>query len=154
MKIVEPATMLTDYLLAAVSLVLAFKLFPRKAFSWQDGRFLWSIGFVIAATAAVTGGTFHGFALYLEPATRHTLWIVTVYLIGAATGFMLSGTFVEPRKSKPILIAGLAVTLVGLAVVKSKIQLHPSFNHNDLYHLIQIGAFYLFYRGMRPPPNG
>ena len=26
---------------------------------------------------------------------------------------------------------------------------HPSFNHNDLYHVIQVAAMFLLYRGAR-----
>jgi hypothetical protein len=31
----------------------------------------------------------------------------------------------------------------------SGIALHPHFNHNDLYHVVQIAAMLLFYRGIR-----
>ena len=39
------------------------------------------------------------------------------------------------------------VSLAGLAVLILKLSPHPSFNHNDLYHLIQMGGLYCLYRG-------
>jgi hypothetical protein len=35
------------------------------------------------------------------------------------------------------------------AAQASKIDLHPHFNHNDLYHLIQVAAIVAFHRGIR-----
>ena len=46
-------------------------------------------------------------------------------------------------------LGGVTVSLVAAFVQMRKVRLHQHFNHNDLYHLIQIGACYLFYRGGR-----
>jgi uncharacterized protein DUF6962 len=40
------------------------------------------------------------------------------------------------------------VSVIGGAVQASGFDLHPHFNHNDLYHVIQIAAMVLFYRGV------
>ena len=45
------------------------------------------------------------------------------------------------------LIAGVAVSLVAGVVQARKLALHRQFNHNDLFHLIQMVALYMFYRG-------
>ena len=45
------------------------------------------------------------------------------------------------------ILGGVAVSLVAAFIQMRKIQLHRHFNHNDLYHLVQIGACYLFFRG-------
>jgi hypothetical protein len=47
----------------------------------------------------------------------------------------------------PLLVAGVAVSAIAAVVQVRKIAPHPRFNHNDLYHLIQIAALYLFYLG-------
>jgi hypothetical protein len=47
------------------------------------------------------------------------------------------------------ILAGVAVSLVAALVQASGFALHQHFNHNDLYHVIQIGAMALFYRGAR-----
>jgi Family of unknown function (DUF6962) len=45
------------------------------------------------------------------------------------------------------LIGGVLVSLVAGLVQVRRVALHRHFNHNDLYHLIQIVALYMFYRG-------
>ena len=47
------------------------------------------------------------------------------------------------------IIAAIVVAMVAAGVQGLGIRLHEHFNHNDLYHLIQIGSLYLFYRGAR-----
>ncbi len=43
--------------------------------------------------------------------------------------------------------AGVAVSFAGAAVQQSGFSLHRHFNHNDLFHLIQMAGLYLLYRG-------
>ena len=43
----------------------------------------------------------------------------------------------------------VAVSLAGALVQASGIDLHPHFNHNDLFHVIEIGGLYCFYRAGR-----
>jgi len=45
------------------------------------------------------------------------------------------------------LCVGVVVTLLGGAAQASQIRLHEWFNHNDLFHVIQMGAMVLFFRG-------
>jgi hypothetical protein len=45
------------------------------------------------------------------------------------------------------LLAGVAVSVAAGLVQASRFALHEHFNHNDLYHVIQIAAMALFYRG-------
>jgi len=52
----------------------------------------------------------------------------------------------EPRRARFIL-AGIAVAFVGAAVQASGLGLHEHLNHNDIYHLIQMVAFYSLYLG-------
>jgi hypothetical protein len=39
------------------------------------------------------------------------------------------------------------VSCLAAAVQFNGIALHQHFNHNDLYHVVQMGGMYLFYRG-------
>jgi hypothetical protein len=39
------------------------------------------------------------------------------------------------------------VSFLAAGVQFNEIALHQHFNHNDLYHVIQMGGMYLFYRG-------
>ena len=49
--------------------------------------------------------------------------------------------------SAPWLAGGVLVSFVAAAVQVSGVTIHQHFNHNDLYHMIQMGGMYLFYRG-------
>ncbi len=45
------------------------------------------------------------------------------------------------------IIGGILVSFAAAGIQMSGLVFHRHFNHNDLYHLVQIGAFYLLYRG-------
>jgi hypothetical protein len=45
------------------------------------------------------------------------------------------------------IVAGVLVSIVGAAIQALELAPHPRFNHNDLYHVIQIGALWCFFRG-------
>ena len=47
------------------------------------------------------------------------------------------------------IIGGILVSFIAAHVQQSDINIHEHFNHNDLYHLIQIGAMWLLYQGGR-----
>jgi hypothetical protein len=47
------------------------------------------------------------------------------------------------------IVAGVAVSMLAALVQASGFALHRHFNHNDLYHVIQVAAMFLFYRGAR-----
>ncbi len=149
----EPITMLTDYVLAAVS--SAFSLLLFRAARARETRVmrLWAWGSLILAASALVGGSFHGWAFYLGAATRRGLWNITMLLIGAASALMIAGTAVSRiarrDESARWLVAGLALSLVGLAIQQSSLGFGPQFNHNDIFHTIQIAALWLFYRGAR-----
>lgn len=46
------------------------------------------------------------------------------------------------------IIAGVIATMAGAAIQRSRLTLHVHFNHNDLYHVVQVIALCLFYRGV------
>jgi hypothetical protein len=47
------------------------------------------------------------------------------------------------------MISGVAVSVAAAGVQAMHLAPHPHFNHNDLYHVMQIAAMWLFYRGAR-----
>ncbi len=47
------------------------------------------------------------------------------------------------------IVAGLLVTLAGAAIQAGGVGLHRYFNHNDLYHVVQMAGLLLLYRGGR-----
>lgn len=91
------------------------------------------------------------FSLYASWMLGHDAFIYVIYDYGAA---MLLVFVLQLHRllrcgdpAPRWVLAGIAVAFAGAAVQASKLQLHPHFNHNDLYHLIQIGAFYLLWQG-------
>jgi len=36
---------------------------------------------------------------------------------------------------------------VGILLMVNKVSLHQHFNHNDVYHVVQIVGLYFFYKG-------
>jgi Kef-type K+ transport system membrane component KefB len=150
MQITEPVTMLTDYALAAVSWVFAFLIGrligPRNRVS----AWFWCAAFVASGVAAASGGTYHGFAKYLDAGSSRSLWNLTVYLMGATAAFVTAGIHSAHirREDGTVqwLAAAILVTILGLAVQQSGFPRYPNFNHNDAYHLIQIVGLYFLYR--------
>jgi len=54
-----------------------------------------------------------------------------------------------PRRGAPWIVAGVAVTGVGSVIQQAGLAPHPHFNHNDLFHVIQVVAMGFFYRAGR-----
>ena len=153
MRISEAATVVTDYLLAIVALLFAHGLFRAAGPGAKRCVKLWAWGFLILAAAALAGGTFHGGTFYLADSVRRALWNSTVYFIGFASALMVAGTAASriARNDESVrwLLSGLAVSLLGLAVQQTSLRFGQDFNHNDIYHCIQIAALWPFYRGAR-----
>jgi hypothetical protein len=86
----EPTTLLTDYLLATLSLVLALKLM-RPGLLPSVARRLWAGSFLALMVAAVVGGTWHGLGPAGLPWLRHDLWSITYTAIGLTDLLLLAG---------------------------------------------------------------
>lgn len=205
MQITEPMTMLTDYALGALTAFLAVRLWQSGRSSRQVSVKLWAAAFLATALAALVGGTYHGFALYLGGLGQAALWKVTVYSIGLTAFLMLAGATMAcvarwQRKTllalaagqfavygawmithdefryviydyapamvailviegwalasrrdpaAPWVIGGILVSFAAAGIQQSGFSLHAHFNHNDLYHVMEMVAVYLLYRGGR-----
>jgi hypothetical protein len=148
MSITEPATVITNGLLAALGVWMGLYLLRFRGSS--RAKLLWANGFLALAAGAILGAVFHGSANYLDASARNAIWNVTVVLIGATIGFMVSAGLSSElsRRSRHThwLIAGGAVTGLGFLVQQSGLSLTPGFNHNDLYHCIQAVGLYCYFR--------
>ena len=47
------------------------------------------------------------------------------------------------------ILGGVAVSLVAAGIQAGRLALHEHFNHNDLYHVVQIVAMLLYYAGVK-----
>lgn len=203
MRITEPMTMITDYAMGALAVVLAVRLLSDAAAARQLSGRLWAAAFVMTALAAVVGGTYHGFIEWMPGATGRLVWKATLVATGLGSACLLSAavlaattgalqrallaavliklgfylwTIAAKDQFKLVIVdygAALAAILVaawfirptgltpatwwitagvGMAVVAGVIQWarlapHVRFNHNDLFHVVQMVSLYLLYRG-------
>ncbi|PYS03084.1 MAG: hypothetical protein DMG15_21020 [Acidobacteria bacterium] len=151
MQITEPVTMLTDYALAAASLYFAFLLARTLGPRNRVSAWLWCAAFLTSAVAALLGGIYHGFASHFDTGALRSIWNVAVFVMGLSCGCMVGGIHAAYMQredgSVKWIASGVAVTLIGVVVQQTGFRRHLDFNHNDIYHIIQIAAFYLFFRG-------
>lgn len=204
-RVEEPATLVTDLVLAAVSGYWATLLIGAGADRGDAGMatVIWGAAFIATALAAALGGVVHGFQERMGPRYARPLWRATLHSIALASAAMLAAAFlvfadpsvraaglavvalkllaasallvVRPEfkvalidhgialagvlalqlaaasthgaASAPWIIGGIAVSALAAAIQALRISPHPRFNHNDLYHIVQIGALWLLYRG-------
>ena len=187
----EPATTLTDYLMAALAVVFARHL-ARAAGVVEHAR-AWSWAFALLAASALCGGTFHGFRAALAPWAAQALWRLTLALAAGssfalmralalqwlgtarraawirvalgklaivlaiglsypafsvvvadfgATMLFAAGAGAVGRGRHPRaflwLTAGVLLFGVGALIQQARLAPHPAFNHNDLFHVIQL----------------
>jgi uncharacterized protein DUF6962 len=151
MHITEPVTMLTDFALAAASLSFAYLLYGMIGPRNRVSAWLWCAGFLTSAVAAATGATYHGFAVYFDAGTLRAFWNIIMGTMGASAGFWIAGCHAaniqKEDGSRKWMVGGIAVTILGAFVQQSGFRHHADFNHNDAYHMIQILALYLFFKG-------
>ena len=151
MQITEPVTMLTDFALAGASLYFALLLARTMGPRNRVSAWLWCAAFLASAVAALLGGIYHGFASHFDTGALRSIWNVAVFVMGLSCGCMVGGIHAAYMQredgSVKWIASGVAVTLIGVVVQQTGFRRHLDFNHNDIYHIIQIAAFYLFFRG-------
>jgi len=198
----EINTLLSDYALAAVTALLAWRM--RGVREGQAARALWAIAFAALATGALTGGTYHGFRDTLPRPVVSIVWKATVLAIGIGAAAMIAGSAAATAAGRVRrilrwlaaaslvayaawmlfhdayiyvvsytavamalvavlhawsaargdhasrwMLAGVAVSALAAGAQASGFDPHRYFNHNDLYHAIQIAGMLLFYLGAK-----
>jgi hypothetical protein len=202
-RITEPMTMVTDYLMGALAFALAIRLLGDPASGAQWSGRLWAAAFVMTAVAAFAGGTYHGFIQWMPGSAGRALWKATLVATGigsacllaaavtaATTGplrqalvalalvklavylwtiatkdafivviadygtalvaVLLAAWFIRPTGLTPAaswIAAGVAVAVVAGVIQWARLAPHAHFNHNDLFHVVQMASLYLLYRG-------
>jgi hypothetical protein len=76
----------------------------------------------------------------------------TVIYDGALTMFVVIvlstwGAWARRMPSATWILAGVLVSMLAALFEQGRVSIHPQFDHNDLYHVIQTAAMYLLYRG-------
>lgn len=92
-------------------------------------------------------------AVYLYWMSGHDefRWVIFDYAPSmlAVAGLSVYQSRVRRRPGGKWIAAGVAVSFAAAAVQQSGFALHRHFNHNDLYHLIQMAGLVCFFRGAR-----
>jgi hypothetical protein len=134
------------------------------------------LAFAALALGAFLGGTWHSFFnnAFLWKSTALAVGVASFAMLAGSAFAVLSG---KPRtlvlafalaklfvysglafaavallrlwKLNRWILAGVAVSLAAALAQASGFAPHRRFNHNDLYHVIQIAAMALLYRGAR-----
>jgi hypothetical protein len=88
-------------------------------------------------------------AVYLGWIASHDAFLAVV--IDSGSALLIVATLHAIRGGAPWrwMISGVAVAVAAGGVQAMHLAPHPHFNHNDLYHVMQIAAMWLFYRGAR-----
>ncbi|MEW5983224.1 MAG: hypothetical protein AB1806_12765 [Acidobacteriota bacterium] len=202
MRITEPMTLVTDYVMGTLAALWAVKLLRASAATGSLPTRLWGLAFVATAVASFAGGSWHGFIQMMSPGEARALWKMTLIATGIGSAALLASVAMAATTGtlqRVLLVAAavklivyawwmsshddfifviydygsalLAVVLlawwssspgvapaagwifagVGVAVVAALIQAlglapHKHFNHNDLFHVVQMVALYLLYR--------
>jgi tellurite resistance protein TehA-like permease len=91
---------------------------------------------------------FVGYAVWMA---THDEFRYVIYNYGVTLSVILFAQIyqkvVRNAPSAGWIVAGILVSFLGALVQQSGLTLHPSFNHNDLYHVVQMAGMVLLYRG-------
>ena len=109
------------------------------------------LGFLAQALSGFAGGTFHGFAAYLQRPTLQSIWNLTMISGGATIAFLPSAIHAAKvhREHGTWIVAAVVIAVGGLGIQVTNFRAHQPWNHNDIFHVILMGAMYLFFRGAR-----
>jgi hypothetical protein len=108
--ITEPATLATDYLLAAFTAVLAWRLKSGGA-----PQRWWAAGLAASGVAGMAGGTVHGFARVLPEPVIRGLWILTLEMLGVAALAVIMATLATTPLLRRVRILVVAAVYIALA---------------------------------------
>jgi hypothetical protein len=173
----EPTTVLTDYLLAAAAILFGIRLWRAGVRTWGVAFF------ATAAAAILGGTYHGWPHLPLWKPTVYAIGIASLFLLaGLGKAYAIFGAIkfavyavwmfthddfqyvmidygltllivAIAHPARRWVISSIAVSLIAAAVQQSGFTLHRHFNHNDLYHLIQIVALWLLHRGGVQPTS-
>lgn len=118
-NVTEPATLATDYLLAAFTAMLAWKLtagaHPQR---W------WATGLFASSVAGLAGGTVHGFVKILPAALTAGLWLLTLEMLVlaalAVTLATVASTALEPAARRVAVAAACVASAAWAAWIPSR----------------------------------
>jgi len=203
LKIADPGTVLSDWLLAAFTAWLAWLLL-RQALRVDDRAVrLWFWAFCALAFSAGLSGAWHAFAGNVDVTLAPLLWTFSLVLASAAgllfllstlrvyvrgralgtlaglavakfalfaiyvalkddfrmlvydsaltllivLGFSAWGAWARRLPGAAWVVAGVLVCVLGAFFQGGRVSIHRQLSYNELWHVLQMGAMYLLFRG-------
>ena len=201
MRITEPMTVATDYLLGALAVTLGLWLWRDAYRQPHLAKRPWALAFFGLASASLLGGTHHGFLAESPSTAAAWIWYLTLVSIGLVSALLFIAAsrlafsqriasalavvamvqflvyagwawarpefvwavldyaptmlyvlvvgavgWARGREYGKWAVAGVAVSFGAAGIQQGGFALHEHFNHNDLYHLVQMAGIYLLYR--------
>ncbi len=135
MSIAEPATVVTDYLIAGACGYFAFSLAMGGASAE------WVLGFVLGGLSALVGGTVHGFPELGGKRGHEALWSLTLLLFGASAVAFGTGALSVAYVGIPPVVVQLAAT-AALGAYMLAILREPQFRIAGKLTLVMLAAFW------------
>lgn len=173
MTVHEPMTLATDYLLTIAAAIFAARLWRTNrlwalAFlftalgSFFGGSYhgLWQSPFLWKPTVLSIG--FASFFLLAPFLPRVAMILLVAYtswmifhdaflwvIVDYGITLLLVGAMQLIRRSRatPWILGSIGVSIVGAVIQQTRFTLHPHFNYNDLYHVVQLLGLWMLYRG-------
>ncbi|MFZ2490113.1 MAG: hypothetical protein WA208_01380 [Thermoanaerobaculia bacterium] len=135
---------------------------PRLTTSAEQQVWLATVLFIGAASCFLLAGLGRGFAVFaVVKFSAYAMWVrldpsFIVVIADYGTSMLLVGVVHAVRWSRasPWVLGGIAMSALAAVIQASGFALHPHFNHNDLYHVVQIVALWLLYRGGKQGIDG
>lgn len=134
--VAEPATVATDYLIAAACGFFAISL------AGANVPFEWPLGFALGGISATAGGTWHGFRGLLGDRARSGLWALTLFTFGASAAAFGAGAVATAAPGVDRLTVQLAVVTV-LGIYSVAAMHNPEFSTAGRMALLMLATFAL-----------
>lgn len=120
--------------------VAAFALVPATASAFLPKA--WRLPAIGAAALKAAAFSVAAFTTdnFLLPVLDYGISLLFVFVVT----LLRRGTQPLPAR---LILAGIVIAAAAAAIQQAGFAIHPRFNHNDLYHVVQIAANFAFFRG-------
>jgi hypothetical protein len=137
---------------------------PALRTIWEGTVYSVGLSMIFAVAGSVEGSGLDGlhrkilhglnlvaFAVYAIWMTSNAdfIYVISYYVPAMSTVALIQlwGYYRTKLPAAPWFVAGVTVTLLGAVIQQSGFSLHRHFNHNDIYHVVQIAGLWLLFRG-------
>lgn len=129
-------------------LALAVEYFPR----WRNAIFIFAYFKMLAFLLLMCGYPKKYFGNFEDVSFSLVIYdyapILIMILVMNFVDYIKSEKGSIKRTAARTMAVAILISIVGTLVQMSKFALHKNFNHNDMYHVIQMVSIYMMYRAI------